>query len=229
MGERGLTYKQQRFAELVAGGCSKVEAFRRAYPSDRRGKATESEGAKRVAHIPKVMAEIQRLILLRSPHDVVAQSEHIAARLLELTKNPESEIALRAIAQWAKLAESGLLRSRPIEGRTGIESPPSPDERRQLIDHLRALYQKVLSKPRDASEPFRRTITELSEPHDLVVDGEMCDTTTNASSLAATANLEACEEASIGDLIERLEPVEEFILAAVPGRFPPRLRRIQRD
>jgi hypothetical protein len=53
MGGRGLTHKQQKFAELLAAGCTKVEAFRRAYPSDQRGKGTEWEGAKRVGAYPK--------------------------------------------------------------------------------------------------------------------------------------------------------------------------------
>jgi hypothetical protein len=108
-----LTAKQQRFAELLASGSTKVGAFRQAYPSEGRSKGTEWEGAKRVARHPAVAAEVQRLTLLRSPHDAAAQAEHIAARLLELTKDPDPAVALRAIAQWGKLADAGLLKPPP--------------------------------------------------------------------------------------------------------------------
>ena len=176
MGERGLTYKQQRFAELVASGCTNVGAFRSVYPSIRRGKATESEGAKRIAHLPKVVAEVQRLTLLRSPHDAAAQSEHIAARLLELTKSPEPEVALRAIAQWAELEKRRLLRPRPIEQHADRGQRPSDDERRQIINQLRALYQKTLPKPQNFAEQLGQPITELPKPHDLAIDVEPTDT-----------------------------------------------------
>ena len=67
MGVKGLTFKQQRFAELVASGHTKAESFRVAYPSTQRGKRTVWEGAKRVARLPKVAAEVERLTLSRCP------------------------------------------------------------------------------------------------------------------------------------------------------------------
>src|SRR6516225_6541953 len=103
MGERGLTFKQRQFAALVASGSTKVDAFRRAYPGGPRSRGTEWEAAKRVSRAPKVKAEICRLTL--SHYDAAAQAEHVTARLLELTKDPNPSVALRAIAQWGKLAE----------------------------------------------------------------------------------------------------------------------------
>jgi hypothetical protein len=182
MSTRALTHKQRTFAELVAGGCSKVDAFRRAYPSDRRGKQTEWQGAKRVARQPKVIAEIERLSLLRAPHDVAAQTDHVAARLLELTKDSDPIVALRAIAQWAKLAEAGLLK------------PPVIDntERDRLVDELMAFYERasvvkvqnetVLLAPRvpkseeESDGPVvnvESTDTELSEAVPLTVVEEL--------------------------------------------------------
>jgi hypothetical protein len=143
MGARGLTAKQQRFAELLASGSTKVDAFRQAYPSDRRGKGTAWEGSKRVARHPAVAAEVQRLTLLRSPHDMVAQAEHIAARLLELSKNSEPSVALRAIAQWGKLAEAGLLKPSPGGAKQGNVAA-GHIERARIIDELRGLYEKAL-------------------------------------------------------------------------------------
>ena len=117
------------------------------------------------------MAEVQRLTLLRSPHDAAAQSEHIAARLLELTKSPEPEVALRAIAQWAELEKALAL-----EAASNLNNPPtarrcpSADDRRQIIDQLRALYQKALPKPQNFAEQLGQPITELPKPHDLAID-----------------------------------------------------------
>jgi hypothetical protein len=157
MSERGLTFKQRRFAELVASGSTKVEAFRRAYPSDRRGKGTEREGAKRIARMPKVQAEVERLTLLRSPHDATAQAEHIAARLLELTKDPDSVVALRAIAQWSKLAEAGLLKRPEVYDK----------EKDSLIDELMGLYQKSAIEAQ-----LRPLLQEQPESTPQVIDVE---------------------------------------------------------
>ena len=226
MGERGLTYKQQRFAELVASGCTNVGAFRSVYTSVRRGKATESEGAKRVAHLPKVVAEVQRLTLLRSPHDAAAQSEHIAARLLELTKSPEPEVALRAIAQWAELEKRGLLRPRPIEQSADSGRRPSADDRRQIIDQLRALYQKALPKPQNFAEQLGQPITELPKPHDLAIDVELTDTASTVTPQAMAVDDASCEPSPVDNSMKRPEPIKKFGLAPIPGYFPPRFRRV---
>jgi hypothetical protein len=143
MSTRSLTSKQQRFAELLAGGCTKVDAFRSAYPSERRGKGTEWEGAKRVARHPAVAAEVQRLTLLRSPHDVTAQADHIAARLLELSKSQEPAVALRAIAQWGKMAEAGLLNP-PIVAGHRTEVSTQRVDKAQILEDLRRLYREGL-------------------------------------------------------------------------------------
>lgn len=60
MGERGLTPRQRKFAELLASGSSKVDSFRAAYPSDKRSRATEWQGGKRVARLPQVRAGVER-------------------------------------------------------------------------------------------------------------------------------------------------------------------------
>lgn len=159
MGTRGLTHKQRKFAELLASGCTKVDAFRQAYPSDRRGQATAYEGSKRVARHPAVAAEVQRLTLLRSPHDAAAQAEHIAARLLELTKSPEPTVALRAIGQWAKLAKGGLLPP-TIPAKQG-NVVPEHIERTRLLEDLRGLYQKALGTN---GQPRRELVVSTDPP-----------------------------------------------------------------
>jgi len=161
MGERGLTFRQQRFAK-VAAGCTKAEAFRRAYPSDRRGNGTLWEGAKRVGRVPKVKAEIQRLTLLRSPHDAAAQAEHVAARLLELTKDPDPAVALRAIAQWGKLVEAGLLKP---------HSAADDAEKARLVDELMALYHEEFAAEGQA-EPLRPLTPDQREDAAAVIDVE---------------------------------------------------------
>jgi hypothetical protein len=97
-----------------------------------------------VARHPAVAAEVQRLTLLHSPHDVVAQAEHVAARLLELTKSAEPAVALRAIAQWAKLAETGLLKPPAATVRQRDAATPPPD-RARIVNELRAIYHRTLA------------------------------------------------------------------------------------
>jgi hypothetical protein len=169
MGARPLTHKQRTFAELVAGGCSKVDAFRRAYPSDRRGKQTEWQGAKRVARQPKIIAEIERLSLLHAPHDAAAQAEHITARLLELTKSREPGVALRAIGQWAKMMEAGLLK---------VPLAAHASERERLVDDLMAFYEKaaVVKAQNEIALPPPAIPKSEGEFHGPVVDIESDDT-----------------------------------------------------
>jgi hypothetical protein len=143
MGERGLTPRQRRFAELLASGSSKVDSFRAAYPSDKPSKNTEWQSSKRVSRLPQVRAEVERLTLLRSPHDAGAQTEHIQARLIELTKNADPAIALRAIAQWGKLAQAGLLKPPPSAAKQGNVAA-GHGERARIVEQLKTLYEKAL-------------------------------------------------------------------------------------
>jgi hypothetical protein len=240
MGERDMTFKQRRFAELLASGCSKVEAFRRAYPSDQRGKGTEWEGAKRVARLPKVAAEVERLTLLRSPHDAAAQAGHIAARLLELTKNPDPSVALRAIAQWGKLAEAGLLK------------PPHAIDNREkdrLVDELMTFYsKKSAGEERHAAAPLL-PLTPEPEGDDQVIDVESTLSEPDPISVAEDPSLRSLlpptdqdraerpvlpevpeetgmkTEIPIASETDRLAP--RVKLEPVPGFFPQRFRRVR--
>jgi hypothetical protein len=242
MGARGLTAKQQRFAELLASGTTKVDAFRQAYPSDRRGKGTAWEGAKRVARHPAVAAEVQRLTLLRSPHDAAAQAEHIAARLLELTKNPEPAVALRAIAQWGKLAEAGLLKPPPGAAKQGNVAGEH-NERARIIDELRGLYEKALgpSWPQRnelilsiKAESIQET-DDQSEDDAALLDARppgsrveeplqsLADSPIDQEEVGGPMPSEVLIDAAP----ESLEP-GDYDLVAIPGRFPVQFRRVPR-
>jgi hypothetical protein len=139
MGERALTFKQKRFCELVGAGCSRVDAFRQAYPGGPRTKGTEWEQAKRVGRVPKVKAEIERLSLLRSPYDAAAQAEHVAARLLELSKSSDPDIALKAISQWTKLAAAAQLKPPP--------SARDTEKARLIIDEILSFAEAQHAAP----------------------------------------------------------------------------------
>jgi hypothetical protein len=224
MGGRGLTHKQQKFVEFLVAGCTKVEAFRRAYPSDRRSKGTEWEGAKRVARLPKVQAEIQRRSLLHSPHDAAAQAEHITARLLELTKDSDPTVALRAIAQWAKLSEEGLLRPRPAA---------SEGEKDQLVEELIALYNKASVEAQSEAAPLRSRIPEQQAQSTVqVIDVKSEEL---ASSLPVRSLLPATGQDRPDPPVPPETPERaamktdtcEWRLEAVPGFFPPRFKRVR--
>jgi len=181
MGGRSLTHQQRLFAELLASGCTKVEAFRRAYPSNQRSKTTEWQGGKRVAGLPQVQDEVKRLTLLRSPHDVAAQSEHIAARLLELTKDSDPEVALRAIAQWSKLAEAGLLKPPIVAG----HAAPTID-RAQVISKLRSLYHKALGPPQTGTQLLDPQPSAAKDADGFVIEGAHEPTTITGPALLST-------------------------------------------
>ena len=242
MGARELTAKQQRFAELLASGSTKVGAFRQAYPSERRGKGTEWEGAKRVARHPAVAAEVQRLSLLRSPHDMVAQAEHIAARLLELSKSSEPSVALRAIAQWGKLADAGLLNPPPSAAKQSNVAT-GHIERAQIIEELKGLYATALGPSSQQRNELVASINagsiELADGKDEDDVGAMnepprvsrmqelllqslADSPTNAASEPVPPKV------LIDGAPESLDSSGNDELVAIPGCFPPRYRRVPR-
>jgi hypothetical protein len=134
MGERALTSKQKKFAQLLAGGSSKVAAFRGAYPGGPRTKGTEWVQAKRTARVPRVAAEVHRLTML----NVAGQVEQVAARLIELSKNPDPGIALKAIAEWGKLVKGGALRP-PATAHNAQSATVRHVETDRVIDELIAL------------------------------------------------------------------------------------------
>jgi hypothetical protein len=224
MGGRGLTHKQQKFVEFLVAGCTKVEAFRRAYPSDRRSKGTEWEGAKRVARLPKVIEAVQRSTLLHSQHDVAAQVEHITARLLELTKDPDPAVALRAIAQWAKLSEGGLLKPRPAVSET----------EKALVDELiAAVYNKPSVEAQSEAAPLRSLTPEEQEESTVqVIDVESEEL---ASSLPVRSLLPATGQDRPDPPVPPETPERaamktdtcEWRLESVPGFFPRRLKRVR--
>jgi hypothetical protein len=147
-----------------------VEAFRRAYPSDRRSRTTEWQGGKRVAGLQQVKDEVQRLTLLRSPHDAAAQTDHIVARLIELSKDANPEVALRAIGQWSKLAEAGLLKPPPLETHAD-----QPFDRAQAIGELRRLYANALGRTETENELLAPRSAESQEVAGQVIDIEADD------------------------------------------------------
>jgi hypothetical protein len=162
MGERALTSKQKKFAELLAGGSSKVAAFRGAYPGGPRTKGTEWVQAKRTARMPRVAAEVHRLTML----NVAGQVEQVAARLIELSKNPDPGIALKAIAEWGKLVESGALQP-PATARNAQSAPARDVEVDRVIDELIALVDGGQHQP----EPLL-LLTPEPDKDDQVIDIE---------------------------------------------------------
>jgi hypothetical protein len=243
MGTRGLTSKQRRFAELLAGGSTKAGAFREAYPSDRRGKGTEWEGAKRVARLPQVAAEVQRLTLLHSPHDLQAQADHIAARLLELSKSQEPAVALRAIAQWGKLAEAGLLKP-PTVAAPDSDVAGRQSERARILDDLRRLYEKALgTKGQRRNELLGSSTGSIQENYCHALYDSAAHGEPPAISAIVEESLQSLPEPP-GDQDRAGGPIPpevlldaapetlkpgNYELVPIPGRFPTQFRRVPRQ
>jgi hypothetical protein len=74
-----------------------------------------------------------------------------------LTKDPDSVVALRAIAQWSKLAEAGILKRPEVYDK----------EKDSLIDELMGLYQKSAIEAQ-----LRPLIQEQPESTPQVIDVE---------------------------------------------------------
>jgi hypothetical protein len=193
MGERALTRKQKKFAELIAGGSSKVAAYRGAYPGGPRTKGTEWVQAKRTASVPKVAAEVQRLTML----NVAGQVEQVAARLIELSKNPDPDIALKAIAQWGKLVESGALEP-PTTAREARPVATRNTETGRIIDELIALAA-------EAQQPAEPLLVLASEPDsdDLLVDIEPAEMAPDVEEPPVQSLLPPSEE---DDAVRPLQP-----------------------
>jgi hypothetical protein len=242
MGARSLTSKQRRFAELLAGGCTKVHAFRQAYPSDRRGKGTEWEGAKRVARHPAVVAEVQRLTLLKSPFDSAAQTEHIAARLIEMSKSAEASVALKAIAAWTKLAEAGLLKPPPVAGHRAEVAAQGVDKA-QILDELRKLYREGLAAKgqqrnelvtsintgsiQGADGQSEHNAASFNEPPPSSMMEEPLQSLTECPTDQDAIDEPIPPEVAIDAVPESLK-LGDYDRVAIPGHFPVRFRRVPR-
>ena len=106
------------------------------------------------------------------------------------------------------------MRPRPIEQRADSGRRPSADERSQLIDQLRATYQKALPKGQDSAEQRDQPIGEAPESRAVVIVVEMRDT---GQSRLEAANGAASEEVSVESSVKRLKPADEFERVAIPG------------
>jgi hypothetical protein len=167
--------------------------------------------------------------LLRSPHDVAAQAEHITARLLELTKSEDPGIALRAMAQWSKLAEGGLLK------------PPTTAQhidRDRLLSDLEGLYRKAFGEAHDGIELPSSTGEAKEEREGPVIDVESDETV--ISELAPVCAVEeplsrlpppsptdqdtAVESESVEESVTD-EEAYAWVLAPIPGHFGAKTRR----
>ncbi len=95
-----LTHKQRRFAEAVAGGFSYSRAYREVY-SNRGSRRTTAAEASRVANLPKVAAEIEKLATPITPEN----SRLVATRALfhECRHGENSETRLKAAKTLAKV------------------------------------------------------------------------------------------------------------------------------
>jgi hypothetical protein len=173
---------------------------------------------------------------------MVAQAEHIAARLLELTKNPEPVVALRAIAQWGKLAEAGLLKP-PTTADHRPEASAQRVDRAQILEDLRRLYREGLEASGRQRNEFGASINTGS------IQGADAQSEHNAASLNDPPPSSMMEEPlqslaecpTDQDAIDESIPPEVLIdaapenskpghydLVAIPGHFPVRFRRVPR-
>jgi len=153
------TAKQTKFAEGLASGLSKTQAYALAHPNDKSNKLSLRNEASRASRSPAVIAEVQRLwrepiILDQFPQysDPKALRAHAIATMARLTQHPDGTIAMQA-ARWLYDYANGL----------GAH-PETTADRTALLSDLRSLYQKALKQA-----PLVETVLD-SEDADPEID-----------------------------------------------------------
>jgi phage terminase small subunit len=96
-----LTPKQRQFAQLVASGATYTDSYRQVY-SDRGKNTTTRCEASRLANLPKMAEEIDRLLQPPvEPQQVAIQALLTEARYGETSRDRQS--ALKTLGRMARL------------------------------------------------------------------------------------------------------------------------------
>jgi hypothetical protein len=225
--ERELTVRQRRFAAGIASGLTKSAAYRAAYTGTNMKKGTLDTVAKKAAKNPRVKAEIGRLTLEMLPRveDMRAAYHHAFSTILKLTIDSQDDRLRFDAARWVRAEYEKRERLAPdIVTESHAESAPESAER--VIEALRGLYAKAFGT-QQAGEPLMLEVeVEGTVPEGDCAPVESPDGHTDASGAEepASSKGDSTETDRCPDG-EQSEPM--FSWVPVPGRFPPKFRRMR--
>ena len=145
-----LTPKQERFAQLVAGGNSQADAYREAFNSNGKDSTVHSEGS-RLMKDPKVTARVDALIALKE-------------RAIQRKAVSDRELVVGKLRRWV---EDG------IDPTTGDEPTNAQLAAAQLLGRTVALFsdkqvvEKVERSPDEIAAEIEKRLSSAADEQPL--------------------------------------------------------------
>ena len=170
----GLTPKQERFAQLVAGGTNQSDAYRKAYDAKRMKAATVHRNAAALMRNNKIatrVAEIKEPVIEKMRYGLEdAMREAEQARRLALADPKGAGAAVSAVTLKAKL--NGLLVERQEAGRPGefanqsdadLEAQAKQVLAKAVKSGLVRILPKIVQRNQGAESPESRGDTSVDD------------------------------------------------------------------
>jgi hypothetical protein len=137
---RNLTLKQRKFAELLAQGYNRGEAYREVYASQAKLSTIRDNASRAMAHIPTAVEVARREEALLPITNAAAEIEWCLRNLKGLTADAKDErVRLVATIKLHEISSTRLERD--------TQSTKSHSDRAAVMSDLSALYRKALEQP----------------------------------------------------------------------------------
>ena len=173
-----LTKKQKDFAQKVAEGKPKAQAYREAY--DSQGKpATEGREGHRLAQNPKINTMIEAFQLANQAREylIPTQIRTMAIQNLvsiSIDEGEKTSNKLKALELIGKMSEVALF----TERKEIIHTTNSADIKAKLIEGLRLAFAKSSGVNELAKRKAESLLVELSDPRQVDTEDETPDPST---------------------------------------------------
>jgi hypothetical protein len=232
---RDLNARQLKFAQAIAAGKTRIEAYEEAGYSTRGKRETRVRVAKKTAKHPEIRAAVEKmqLQLLPDPGDVREIRAHAMGVIVKLSLEAGDEKVRLAAATWLHEETGKQIAERERLEKTQQQRPPRWESDAEIIAELRMLYAKALPK----REP------ELLETvSDWTADGQAGEAPAeNLPQVAGPlAEVRAGAEPVCGEdeppesgetaavevplVAEKLNPAVQYRMERIPGCFPAKYR-----
>jgi hypothetical protein len=163
-----LTGKQKAFAQKVAEGKPKAQAYRETY-NTKASKQSQAEQASKLSANPKISTMIEAFTLANEAREYLLPEQMRALaiqKLVEITTTEDEKTAnkLKAIELIGKLHEVSLFN----ETKTHLHLHSSTDLKAKLLDGLRLAFTSSRSLNDEAKRKAESLLRELNSP--IVID-----------------------------------------------------------
>jgi hypothetical protein len=222
---RELTYKQKKFAALVAGGSTRAGAYRKVYDVAAMKAGSVLREGRRLAKLPHVAARIAELelALLPAPEDLKAIRDHAVATGIHLSNVAGDERVRLASAKWL----------------VDVVDRGNAAEQENLLKELRALYLRAVAVTSETAEPQVEEMRPAALPLDFEVGGGAADEPLRAedsdglglvprpSAVSVSESVTAQSSADRADTSQQQSARRGFreVRVSPPGFFPAKFRR----